>query len=121
MTQPENPETQNAQQNPPRKKTRREMLEAFVASNPTDAFGLYGLAIECAKDDPAAAQQHFEKLLATNPDYVTGYFQYGQMLARISRNDDARRILNAGIEAGHRTGDHHAAEEMQGALAMLPS
>jgi predicted Zn-dependent protease len=112
MTQP---------QNTTQKKTRREMLEQFVAAHPSDAFALYGLAIECAKDDPAAAQQNFEKLLAAHPDYVTGYFQYGQLLARLSRNDEARRVLNAGIEAGHRTGDHHAAEEMQGALAMLPS
>ena len=97
------------------------MLEAFVAGHPDDAFGLYGLAIECANQgDSAAAQQHFEKLLAAHPDYVTGYFQYGQMLARLSRNQEARNTLNAGIAAARRTGDSHAADEMQSALALLP-
>jgi tetratricopeptide (TPR) repeat protein len=106
----------------PQKKNRRAMLEAFVASHPNDAFGLYGLAIECAnQDDAPAAQQHFEKLLATNPDYITGYFQYGQFLARLARNDEARRMLTSGIEAAYRTGDSHAAEEMQSALSLLPS
>jgi len=97
------------------------MLEAFVASHPDDAFGLYGLAIECAnQNDMAAAQKHFETLLARHPDYVTGYFQYGQLLARLSRNQEARSTLTAGIAAAHRTGDSHAADEMQSALALLP-
>jgi tetratricopeptide (TPR) repeat protein len=107
---------------PQQKKTRRTMLEEFVAAHPNDAFALYGLAIECAnQNDSAAAQEHFQKLLATHPDYVTGYFQYAQLLARLARNDEARSALTAGIEAAHRTGDQHAADEMQGALALLPS
>ena len=96
------------------------MLEEFATAHPSDAFARYGLAIECANQgDHAAATENFDKLLADHPTYVTGYFQYGQFLARISRIDDARRILNNGIEVGHRTGDHHAAEEMEAALAQL--
>ena len=106
----------------PQKKSRRETLEAFLAAHPGDAFALYGLAIECAgQNDTAAAQQHFETLLSTNPDYVSGYFQYGQLLAKLSRNEDARRTLRNGIEAAQRTGDQHAASEMEAALAQLQS
>ncbi len=32
----------------PEKKTRRQMLEEFVAAKPNDAFARYGLAMECA-------------------------------------------------------------------------
>ena len=104
----------------PHKKSRRQMLEEFHAAHPNDAFSLYGLAIECANQgDHAAAVENFQKLLAQHPDYVTGYFQYGQFLARISRVDDARRTLTSGIEVARRTGDHHAADEMQSALAQL--
>ena len=96
------------------------MLEEFAAAHPNDAFSLYGLAIECANQgDHAAAAESFQKLLAAHPDYVTGYFQYGQFLARQSRIEEAKRTLTSGIEAAHRTGDNHAAEEMQSALAQL--
>lgn len=96
------------------------MLEEFAASHPNDAFSLYGLAIECANQgDAPAATENFQKLLSTHPNYVTGYFQYGQFLARQSRIEEAKRALTDGIEVARRTGDNHAAEEMQSALAQL--
>ena len=71
-------------------KSRRETLEQFVAEKPTDAFARYGLALECVKiGDDAAATTHFQKLLETNPGYVAGYFQFGQMLGRTGRNRQA--------------------------------
>src|ERR1700722_9738491 len=46
------------------KKSRRQMLEEFVAKQPNDAFSRYGLAMECMNaGDPAAADQHFRALL----------------------------------------------------------
>jgi tetratricopeptide (TPR) repeat protein len=112
MTEPNAPQ--------PQKKSRRQMLEEFAAAHPSDAFSLYGLAIECANQgDQAAATENFQKLLAAHPNYVTGYFQFGQFLARQSRIEEARQTLNTGIEVARRTGDQHAAEEMQSALAQL--
>ena len=98
------------------------MLEEFLAAHPQDAFARYGLAMECANQgDSDAAVANFEKLLAENPNYVAGYFQYGQMLARLSRTADAKRTLGSGIEAARRTGDQHAGSEMEAALAQLPA
>ena len=78
--------------------------------------------MECANlDDAAAAVENFEKLLAENPNYVAGYFQYGQLLAKLSRPADARRTLSNGIEAARRAGDQHASSEMEAALAQLPA
>jgi len=106
----------------PAKKSRRNMLEEFVATHPQDAFARYGLAMECANQgDSDAAITNFEKLLAENPNYVAGYFQYGQFLARLSRTADAKRTLGHGIEAARRTGDQHAGSEMEAALAQLPA
>jgi len=102
------------------KKTRRAMLEEFMAAHPQDAFARYGLAIECASQgDPEAAIENFQKLLADHPNYVAGYFQYGQLLARLSRADEARRAWTTGIEAARRAGDQHASSEMEAALAQL--
>lgn len=96
------------------------MLEEFAAAHPGDAFARYGLAIECANQgDPQAAIEHFAKLLADHPTYITGYFQFGQLLARMSLTERARTTLASGIEAARRAGDEHAASEMQAALAQL--
>jgi predicted Zn-dependent protease len=104
----------------PQKKTRRQMLEDFVAQKPNDAFARYGLAMECANTgDAAAAGEHFQALLAAHPEYVAGYFQYGQLLAKTGRADEARSMLSAGIDTARRTGDDHARSEMETALAEL--
>jgi hypothetical protein len=104
----------------PQKKTRRQMLEEFVAAKPTDSFARYGLAMECANaGDSAAADEHFQALLGANADYVSGYFQYGQFLARTGRTPEARATLTAGIATAQRIGDMHALSEMQTALAEL--
>jgi thioredoxin-like negative regulator of GroEL len=104
----------------PQKKTRRQMLEEFVAAKPNDAFALYGLAMECANaGDAAAADEHFKAILGAHPEYVAAYFQYGQFLARIGRTDEARSTLSAGIAAAGRTGNEHARSEMEAALADL--
>lgn len=101
-------------------KSRREMLEQFVARKPADAFARYGLALECVKlGDDASAQSHFQSLLEANPEYVAGYFQYGQLLSRLGRLDDARRILADGMVMAQKTGDMHARDEMQAALTLL--
>ena len=101
-------------------KSRREVLEKFVAEQPTDAFARYGLALECAKlGDDAAATENFQKLLETNPTYVAGYFQFGQYLARVGRFDEARKLLSDGVVAAQNAGDMHARDEMQAALSAL--
>ncbi|HLH30712.1 MAG TPA: tetratricopeptide repeat protein [Terriglobia bacterium] len=103
------------------KKSRRAVLEEFLASHPKDGFARYGLAMECvSQGDSDAAIANFQALLADHPDYVSGYFQYGQFLARRSSFPEARRILTQGIETARRNGDHHAASEMEAALSQLP-
>jgi tetratricopeptide (TPR) repeat protein len=100
--------------------TRREKLEAFIAAKPSDAFARYGLALECAKlGDAPAAETHFTLLLEEHPDYVAGYFQYGQLLSQLGRTDEARRILSSGIVVAQKSGDSHARDEMQAALSLL--
>jgi tetratricopeptide (TPR) repeat protein len=104
----------------PTTKTRRESLEEFVKASPNDAFARYGLALECAKlGDDAAAQEHFQQLIAANPSYVAGYFHYGALLTRLGKNLEARQILTTGVGVAEQSGDAHARDEMQAALAAL--
>jgi hypothetical protein len=102
------------------KKTRRQLLEEFVAQKPDDAFSRYGLAMECMNSgDPSAADVHFRALIERNADYIPSYLMYGQLLARESRNDEARQILCNGMAAAAKKGDDHARSEMETLLNEL--
>lgn len=102
------------------KKTRRQMLEEFLASNPNEAFSRYGIALDCMREgDLPAADSHFRTLLETNPDYVPGFQMYAQMLAQNNRMDEAKSILSKGIESAIRQGNQHARSEMEALLSEL--
>jgi predicted Zn-dependent protease len=102
------------------KKTRRQMLEEFVAKKPDDAFSRYGLAMECMNSgDPAAADSHFRALIERSPDYIPSYLMYGQLLARESRNAEAQQVLSSGMAAASKKGDEHARSEMETLLSDL--
>jgi len=102
------------------KKTRRQMLEEFVAKKPDDAFSRYGLAMECMNSgDAAAADTHFRALLERNADYVPAYLMFAQFLARESRADEAKQVLTTGISAAEKKHDDHARSEMETLLAEL--
>jgi predicted Zn-dependent protease len=102
------------------KKTRRQMLEEFVAQKPDDAFSRYGLAMECMNSgDPTAADLHFRALLDHHADYIAAYLMYGQLLARESRPAEARQVLSNGIAAAAKKGDQHARSEMEALLTEL--
>ena len=105
---------------PDQKKTRRELLESFVAQKPDDAFSRYGLAMECINTgDTAAAESNFNELLQRNPDYVPAYLMFAQMLARASRPNDARGVLTKGMAAANKAGNSHALSEMESLLSEL--
>jgi thioredoxin-like negative regulator of GroEL len=102
------------------KKTRRQMLEEFVAKKPDDAFSRYGLALECMNSgDSAAADTHFRALLQHHADYIPAYLMYGQLLARESRSEEAKQVLSNGIAAAAQKGDQHARSEMEALLGEL--
>lgn len=96
------------------KKTRRELLESMVEQKPDDAFSRYGLAMECMNSgDAVAAENNFRELLRRNAEYVPTYLMFAQMLAKQSRNDDAREVLNRGMAAASKAGNSHALSEME--------
>ncbi len=93
------------------KKTRRQVLEEFVAKAPGDAFSRYGLAMECmSSGDPAAAVLNFGVLLEEHADYIPAYLMYGQLLVREARAVDAKIVLSTGIAAARQKGDQHAGQ-----------
>src|SRR5690349_7594607 len=82
---------------------RLEMLKQFLEQNPNDAFARYGLAMEYSKaGQTETALQEFSKLLELHPDYSNGYFMAAQTLAKAEKNDEARAMLQKGIESAKR-------------------
>jgi tetratricopeptide (TPR) repeat protein len=95
-------------------------LKELLAANPDDAFARYALGLEYSgSGDTDAALAEFQRLLASHPDYTNGYFMAAQTLARADRNDEARALLQQGIESARRTRNQHAMSEMEGMLEEL--
>jgi len=101
-------------------KVRRQKLEDFLVQNPNDAFARYGIALDCFRQgELEAADSHFKTLLVNNPDYVPAYQMYAQMLAQNHRVEEAKSVLNKGIESAIRVGNQHARSEMESHLSEL--
>jgi len=93
--------------------TLKEVLDA----NPNDAFARYALGLEYSNaGDVESALAEFQRLLAAHPDYTNGYFMAAQTLVRAERRDEARTMLERGIECARRTRNQHAMAEMEGML-----
>ena len=96
------------------------MLTEILAQNPADSFARYGLAMEhLSQGNVDAALTEFAITTGHNPDYVPAYQMSGQTLAKLNRNEDAKARLRDGLAAAERTGNQHAASEMQALLDEL--
>ena len=101
-------------------KSRREMLEQMLASDPTDTFLRYALAMELAREGkPTEAVASLRNLITDQANYVPAYFQAAQILVREGENEPAAELLRQGISVARRQPDLHAAEEMAGLLEQI--
>src|SRR5579859_1859758 len=95
-------------------------LAAFteiLAVDPANSFARYGLAMEhLSHGQPDAALAEFARTIEHNADYVPAYQMSAQTLAKMGRSDEAVTLLEQGLVAAGRTGNRHAASEMQGLL-----
>jgi hypothetical protein len=96
--------------------SRRKFLENVLSQQPGDTFARYGLAMELANSEPAAAWTHFAYLLEHHPEYFATYYHAAAFLVKQGRLEEARKILTTGLEVTARQGKHHAHSELQSAL-----
>lgn len=101
-------------------KTRREMLEEFVAQDPNDPFSRYALALELEKEgnDQGAVPQ-LQEVIARDPSYVAAYYHLGRLLAKTGILDEARDVYRRGLVAATASNDQRSRSEIQEALEML--
>lgn len=99
---------------------RLDVLRGMVASNPTDSFARYGLAMEYVKTgNLQGAVDEFDQLLEMNAKYPAAYFHGGQALEKLGKIDEARALYQKGIEVTTEMGDFHTRSELQAALDIL--
>ncbi|HVG27374.1 MAG TPA: tetratricopeptide repeat protein [Acidobacteriaceae bacterium] len=93
------------------------MLNEILQGNPGDAFARYGLAMAYeAEGRSEDALREFATTVEHNPEYVPAYQMSAQTLLKLGRMEEARERLEAGLQAAARTGNTHAASEMQAML-----
>jgi predicted Zn-dependent protease len=95
-------------------------LKEILELDPKNSFARYGLAMELAgRGETDAAISEFDTLLCNDPGYTAGYFMTAQTLAASGRTQEAIARLKQGIESAERSGNRHAASEMQAMLDEL--
>ena len=92
-------------------------LSEILAANPTDSFARYGLAMAYAAEGKHHEALHeFKTVTENDPDYVPAYQMSAQTLLKLGQSETAKVRLEAGLAACGRTGNTHAASEMQAML-----
>ena len=92
-------------------------LKEILEQDPRNAFARYGLAMEYSgRGETETALKEFAQLLHDHPDYTAAYFMAAQTLAKAGRDAEAKQKLVDGLTCAKRTGNQHAAREMQAML-----
>lgn len=101
-------------------KTRREMLEEFVASDPNDSFSRYALALELEKEGrDEDAISGLQEVLVRDAGYVAAYYHLGRMSARAGKTEEAIDVYRRGLDVARKAGDQRTVSEIQEALELL--
>jgi len=95
---------------------RLHQLLQFHSQSPNDSFLLFALAKEHEKlgNEPEALD-FYEKIVATDPDYVGVYYHLGKLLEKTKGQTEALQAYKAGIAVAKKLGDQHALSELAAA------
>src|SRR5262245_13499494 len=91
---------------------RIEILKGFLNDSPKDSFSRYALALKYVKlSQNKNAVQKFETVRKNDPDYVTTYFQLGQVYQKLEQRHDAEKTFRTGITVAAKIRDEHTKSE----------
>lgn len=99
---------------------RIEMLQRYLADDPTDDFSEYALALEfekAGKRDEAIA--HLEQVLKRNPDYLAAYFQCGKLYEAENEPVKAAACYEEGMVVAQKQGNTKTLNELRSASEMM--
>lgn len=99
--------------------TRLQSLLQIESEESNDPFTLYAIALEYQKFDIENSILYFEKLLSLFPDYISTYYQYGNLLKAENDIPNAEIIFKKGLEIAISKKDYHTLAELKQALNRL--
>ena len=92
---------------------RLQQLLKFHEKDPTDTFTTYGIAMEYVKTQEwDSATAWLDKTLAIDGDYAYAWYQKAAALVEAGQTAEAKRAIDAGLDAAQRNGDAKATEEL---------
>ncbi len=95
-------------------------LKEFLEADPNDSFSRFALALEYLKSgDTATAQQHFERILKHDPEYIGVYYHLGKLYQSLGQLRKALKTFTTGVAAARKGNDLHAASELEQAISEL--
>jgi tetratricopeptide (TPR) repeat protein len=101
-------------------KSRKEMLEEFLAADPNDSFTRYALALEFEKAGNANdAVAQLKEVIQRDENYVAAYYHLGRLLAKAGSEKEALDIYQRGLDIASKVGDQKTRNEIQEAIDML--
>src|SRR5689334_15755547 len=92
---------------------RLAQLQKFYDEDPNDPFNLYGLALEITKSDRQQGYSLFQQLIDGFPDYVPAYYQSAILSIELAKPEDAKEILEKGMNWAKSKNDAKAFHELQ--------
>lgn len=92
---------------------RLEQLQKLYERDQTDTFVTYAMAMEHGKAERMdEALEWLDRTIALDADHAYAYFQKGKMLMAQGKTDQAKAVLDAGVEAAKRGGDDKGQREL---------
>ena len=99
---------------------RIEKLKAIIAKDPGDSFSRYALALEYnGINEPLNAIEILEELLQADAKYLPAYHQLGQLLGKMNKTQEAKKIYRQGIDLAVEQEDDKTGKEMREELEEL--
>lgn len=109
--------------NAPSTPTRLAKLQQMLATDPDDAFVLYGLAQEYGKlgtpEAYRAAIEHYDRCLVADPGYLYAYYHKSALQRDHGDGEAATATARAGVEKARAARDGKALNELQALLDEL--
>lgn len=100
--------------------SRLDKMLKMLDASPTDAFLLYGIALEYKKlNEFDKVISYLDRTIQSDPNYCYAYYQKGQTLELMNDLEQARRAYRDGIKVAQSVGDSKAIGELTGALEMI--
>ena len=100
--------------------TRIEMLQSYLAEDPSDSFSRYALALEHIKlSNMEEALNHMAFIFQNDPSYLPNYYHYGKLLEETGRKSDALAIYQNGETLAKIQKNAHTLNELRGAREAL--